>query len=148
MLWLIIFIIAFIAEITTLSLVSIWFSAGALVSILLKYFGVLLIGQIIGFVMVSILTFLLFRPMLMKHIKSPKSKTNVDRNIGKTGEVIKDIEPLTFGQVKVNGQIWTAKSEDGTSITEGSIVEVVGIEGVKLVVIKSKRGNEECCGSF
>lgn len=147
MLWLMILVISFTIEITTLSLVSIWFSVGALIAILLKTMGVLLTGQIIGFIVTSALTFLLFRPILMKHIKTPKVKTNMDRNIGKTGEVIKEISPLAFGQVKIDGQIWTGKSKDGTYIKEGTIIEVVGIEGVKLVV-ENKRGNAECHGSF
>lgn len=148
MFWLAIFAIAFIVEIITLSLVTIWFSAGALMAILLKFFGIQFIGQILGFVITSILTFLFFRPALMNHIKSPKSKTNMDRNIGKTGEVIKDISPLSFGQVKIDGQVWTAKSEDGLYIEKGTLVEVTNIEGVKLIVVESERGNLECHGSF
>ena len=138
--WLIIFIITFIIEISTLSLVSIWFSAGALVAILLDYFGVLLTGQIIGFILTSVLTFLIFRPILMRSIKSPKVKTNADRLIGRTGEVVKEITSLSPGQVKINGQIWTGKSMDGETIKEGTVVEVVDIEGVKLVVVEKERG--------
>lgn len=138
--WLIIFIITFIIEISTLSLVSIWFSAGALVAILLDYFGVLLTGQIIGFILTSALTFIIFRPVLMKSIKSPKVKTNADRLIGRTGEVVKEITSLSPGQVKINGQIWTGKSMDGETIKEGTVVEVVDIEGVKLVVVEKERG--------
>lgn len=148
MFWLAIFAITFATEIFTLSLVSIWFSAGALMAILLKSLGIVFLGQIVGFIITSILTFLLFRPALMKHIKSPKIKTNMDRNIGKTGEVIKEINPLNFGQVKINGQIWTAKSKDEVSIEVGTIIEVVDIEGVKLIVVENKRGNVECYGSF
>mgnify|MGYP001336615459 FL=1 len=138
--WLIIFIVTLIIEIFTLSLVSIWFSAGALVAILLDYFGVLLTGQIIGFIVTSILTFIIFRPALMKFIKSPKVKTNADRFIGKTGEVVKEITSLSPGQVKINGQIWTGKSMNGGTIKEGTMVEVMDIEGVKVVVVEKERG--------
>ena len=138
--WLIIFIITFIIEITTLSLVSIWFSAGALVAILLDYFGVLFTGQLIGFIATSILTFLIFRPVLMKSIKSEKIKTNTDRLIGRTGEVVKEITSLSPGQVKINGQIWTGKSQDGVNLKEGTLVEVMDIEGAKLVVVEKERG--------
>ncbi len=77
---------------------------------LVKYGGGFHISaQIIGFIVTSILTFLVFRPVLIKHIRTPKVRTNVDSLIGETGEVIRDITPLAYGQVKVNNQIWTAK---------------------------------------
>ena len=39
-----------------------------------------------------------------------------------------------FGQVKVDEEIWTAVSEDSSEIAEGTEIEVVKIDGVKLVV--------------
>ena len=126
---------------STLSLVSIWFSAGALMGILLEYLGISLIGQIIGFIITSVLTFLIFRPVLMKSIKSEKVKTNTDRLIGGTGEVVKEINSLTLGQVKINGQIWTGKSQDGLTLKEGTLVEVIDSEGAKLLVVEKERGH-------
>ncbi len=126
---------------STLSLVSIWFSAGALMGILLEYLGISLIGQIIGFIITSVLTFLIFRPVLMKSVKSEKVKTNTDRLIGGTGEVVKEINSLTLGQVKINGQIWTGKSQDGLTLKEGTLVEVIDIEGAKLLVVEKERGH-------
>ena len=38
------------------------------------------------------------------------------------------------GQVKANGQIWTARSADGSIIPEGEHIKVCRIEGVKLIV--------------
>ncbi|MDE6123912.1 MAG: NfeD family protein, partial [Eubacterium sp.] len=38
------------------------------------------------------------------------------------------------GQVKVDNQIWSARSEDGSQIAEGTKVNVLRIEGVKLIV--------------
>ncbi len=67
--WMIIFAATFIIEMFTVSLVSIWFSVGALVAILLEYSGLMFSTQIIGFIITSGLTFLVFRPALMKHIK-------------------------------------------------------------------------------
>ncbi|MCF6461146.1 NfeD family protein [Clostridium sp. Cult3] len=145
--WMIIFAATFIIEMFTVSLVSIWFSVGALVAILLEYSGLMFSTQIIGFIITSGLTFLVFRPALMKHIKTPKIRTNIDSIIGKTGEVVKDITPLSYGQVKVSGQIWTAKSLDDRDIKSGTLVEVVQIEGVKLIVKKMKGGNVQCSGS-
>ena len=145
--WMIIFAATFVIEMFTVSLVSIWFSVGALVAILLEYIGCMFSTQIIGFIITSVVTFLFFRPILIKHIESPKTRTNVDSLVGKTGEVVKDIFATSYGQVKVDGQIWTAKSMDDCDIKGGTIVEVVQIEGVKLIVKDTKGGNEECSGS-
>ena len=38
------------------------------------------------------------------------------------------------GNVKVNGEVWSAKTDDESSIAKGTEVEVLKIDGVKLVV--------------
>ena len=49
------------------------------------------------------------------------------------GIVTKDIDPIEGkGQVKVIGQVWSAKSEH--PISEGTKVKVLSLEGVKIVV--------------
>ncbi|HNX92732.1 MAG TPA: NfeD family protein [Syntrophomonas sp.] len=45
------------------------------------------------------------------------------------------MKPLQYGQVKVNGEIWTAISND--EIETGSRIEVIDIDGVKLIVQKA-----------
>ena len=37
-------------------------------------------------------------------------------------------------EAKVNGVVWSARSENGTVIENGKNVQVVKIEGVKLIV--------------
>jgi membrane protein implicated in regulation of membrane protease activity len=53
---------------------------------------------------------------------------------GKHALVTKKITEFDSGEVKLNGQIWTARSEDGSTLDEGSKCEVVRIEGVQAVV--------------
>lgn len=134
--WLILFIISLVIELITLSLVSIWFSAGALMAIFLEYLGVTLMYQVIGFIITSLMTFFIFKPMLMNFIKSPKVRTNADRLIGKTGKMISDTNETSRGQVKVEGQIWGATPKDNKYLKAGTIVNIVGIEGVRLIVTK------------
>ena len=57
-------------------------------------------------------------------------------SFGKEASVLEDIDSLqSTGLVSVEGQEWSAKSEDDRKrIPAGSIVEVVAISGVKLVV--------------
>jgi membrane protein implicated in regulation of membrane protease activity len=67
-----------------------------------------------------------------------KVSTNADRVIGQNGIVIKRIDPVSGeGQIKVIGQIWSAKPDDGVSVIElEQRVEVIGISGVKVLVRK------------
>jgi membrane protein implicated in regulation of membrane protease activity len=63
-----------------------------------------------------------------------KEKTNVDSLIGKDALVIKQIGEFEKGEVKLNGQIWSAMSEDNAEIKEGTRCRVIRIEGVRAVV--------------
>ena len=63
-----------------------------------------------------------------------KYNTNLQGIISQKGIVVQDIEPYEVGVVKLNGEEWSAISKDKVKIKKGSIVEVVQIEGVKLIV--------------
>jgi membrane-bound serine protease (ClpP class) len=51
--------------------------------------------------------------------------------VGKTGEARTDLNPA--GTVYVASELWTAEAQDG-NISSGSSVQVVGVDGVKLMV--------------
>ena len=61
---------------------------------------------------------------------------NSNSLIGKTGIVIKEINTLEGrGQVKVNGELWSAFTEDeNVTINEGEKVTIESIAGVRLKV--------------
>lgn len=61
--------------------------------------------------------------------------TNSYSNIGKTGIVISDIDPISGkGQVKLGNEIWSAKSTNQEIIKKDTLIKVDSIEGVKVVV--------------
>jgi len=70
--------------------------------------------------------------MLQKKIDSFKEKTNLDRVIGTEGVVTEKITKHNPGEVKVDGKRWTAVADK--TIQEGKIVQIIKIEGVKLIV--------------
>ena len=75
-----------------------------------------------------------FPPVLFIN-KKDTIPTNSYSLIGKHGIVTLDINPIeATGQVKVNGEVWSAKTDDESSIAKGTEVEVLKIDGVKLVV--------------
>jgi len=96
--------------------------------------------QTIVFVTSSILLILLTKPLVNKYMKNSKTiVTNSNALIDKTGIVTISIDPLeAIGQVKVNGQIWSAKSEENTIIEKDTKVKILKIDGVKLIVAPIK----------
>lgn len=133
-LWIALAIIFAIIEAVTMGLATIWFAAGALVSLIFAWLGFGSIAQIVIFFVSSIVFLALTRPIVVKYFKVGNVKTNVDSLIGKKGIVIEVITEHSYGQVKINGQVWTAKGNDDKTIDRGQEIVVSSIEGVKLVV--------------
>lgn len=135
--WLGIAVVLAVVEVATSQLVSLWFVLGAAVTAVCSatFLKGQLVWQIVIFIVVSAVALVLTRPLVKKLKKEEKINTNADRNIGKTGMVLTDINSKTgSGQVRVGAEKWSAKSKDGALIKEGTNVRVIGIEGVKLVV--------------
>ena len=135
--WFILFALFLVIEILTVNLVTIWFAAGALVSLFASFFIESLTAQIIIFIVVSVVTVIAMKPLLKKFKGFTITPTNSDRVIGKVGEVTKKIEKNNYGEVKVFGNTWTAYCDD--EIDVGEKVKVLSIEGVKLIVEKEEK---------
>jgi len=135
--WLIIMVVMLIIEAATTALATVWFAAGALVAMIMDLCGAPHNLQIIVMAAVSVVTFLIcmiwIRPKLESLRRANVQRTNADRLIGMEGVVIVPVNPVEGkGQVKVEGQVWSAKSEG--AIEEGTTVKIRAIEGVKLIV--------------
>ena len=60
--------------------------------------------------------------------------------VGQPALVTETIDNLAEkGQAKIRGNLWTARSADGSVIEEGKTVTVVRIEGVKLIVSPAEK---------
>ncbi len=135
-LWIALFVIFLIAEALTAQLTTIWFAAGALVALILELAGVESIAiQVTAFVTVSAVTLIATRPLVKKMINQKTVATNADRNIGSEAIVTEKIDNLAAtGAVKINGNVWTARSVDECPIEAGTIVITEKIDGVKMIV--------------
>ncbi len=124
-----------VAELATVQLVSIWFAAGALMSLIFSLFNAPVWLQVVVFFAVSAVCLIITRPIVKKTVNDKKVPTNADMAIGKTGIVTETIDNIKgLGKVKVQGSLWSAKSSDGSVIDENERVRVLEIKGVKLVV--------------
>ena len=135
-LWLVVLIISIVVEIISLGLTSIWFAGGAIVALIFAAFSLPLWLQIVVFLVVSIVLMVFTRPIAVKYFNKDRVRTNVESMIGRQGIVISEIDNLQgIGQVTVGGQEWTARSEDDKKhLAVGAVVEVVAVNGVKLIV--------------
>lgn len=138
MIWAGLIVLFTIIEALTLGLTSIWFAVGALAALIAYAVGFGWPVQIIVFLAVAILMLFYTRPIAKKVLKVGQNKTNIDALIGETGFVVVQIDAKAYGQIKLKGQIWTAKAIDGEHINVDEKVEVIAIEGVKAIVKKIK----------
>lgn len=136
--WLSLAVIFLIVEGLTVEVVSIWFSGSSLIAMVLDLIGLDLIWQLIAFIVVSVLLIILTRPIITKYLKKNESKTNVDSLIGELAIVTKSILPDDRGEVKVKGLYWLAISADNNLIEANTKVDIIAIEGAKLIVRKTQ----------
>ena len=134
--WTIIFLILLFIELITINLVSIWFAIGALFSAIVSIFTDSVLIQFLTFLLVSIVTLIITKPVVKKINKKKFTPTNLDRVIGQQGVVTKRISKDSYGLVKVLGSIWTATSDDFIDVDSRVIVQK--IDGVKLIVKKKE----------
>ena len=133
--WLILTIILVIIEAATPALVCIWLAAGALITFVFSFLDIPLWAQISIFVASSVALVIATRPLAKKYVYKKSIATNADRIIGAEGIVTNAIDSIeNTGQVKIMGQIWSAKSHNGAPIPKDTLVSVVNLEGVKAVV--------------
>ncbi len=134
--WLIVAGICFVLEIITVGFLIFWFGIGALIASLVSLVINNLVVQFAVFVFSSTLLLFFTKPLLNKFAKTDDNQTRKFSIIGKRAIVTKEINFLAnSGQIKVGGEIWSAKSEnESIIIPQNEEVEVVDISGVRAVV--------------
>ena len=139
-LWLAAMVVLLIIEGAVPGLVSIWFALGALAALLAAILHAPVWLQVTWFVVVSVVSLILTRPLARKYVNSKTQPTNADMLIGSDCVVRERIDNLRgTGAVLAQGKEWTARTENGDASAEvGEIVKIVRIEGVKLIVKKEK----------
>ena len=133
--WLVLMVVFLAAEASTVSMVSLWFAAGALIALLTALAGGPAWLQTLLFLAVSAGLLLALRPLVKKYLSPKLTATNVDSVVGSTGLVTAAIDNVSaVGQVKLGAREWTARSTSGQPIPAGTLVKVDRIEGVKAFV--------------
>ncbi|MBQ9757429.1 MAG: NfeD family protein [Clostridia bacterium] len=137
--WILAAVVLGIIEASTVNLITLWFAVSALVTAVFAALGAGVGAQITIFVVLSAVLVLLTRPLAKKFVSKKTVATNADRVILKEGIVTQKIDTIeNSGQVKVMGQVWSAKTRNGETLEEETPVVVEALEGVRVVVSAKK----------
>ncbi len=138
--WLIVALIFIVLEIFTNGIAVICFSFGALAGSIVAALGGNITWQVIFFALVTILSFIFIRPLLVKlFYKNGKHevKTNADALIGRIGIVSEEINNgQNTGRVAVDGDDWKAVSENDEVIDKGTKVKITKLDSIIVTVKK------------
>ncbi len=132
--WILVAIVSGAIEVASAGFWFLWLGVAALLVALGVSLNILvnLESQLLVFALLSSLLIIFTRPLVVKLFKTEDIPTTAEALIGQHGVALSEIKPMHYGQVRLNGEVWTAASEE--DIIEGTRVEVKGIEGVKLLV--------------
>ena len=136
LIWFIVILVAAFIEINTMDLTSVWFSIGALIAFVLALLAQPPVLQVLAFVIVSVILLVSVRPIAKNYFRTNLVNTNADRLVGRVAICTKEIRAGERGEVKIDGQFWTAVTSGDDSVLADEKVEILAIEGVKLIVVK------------
>ena len=142
--WLGVVVVSLIIEFLSVSMTSLWFAFGGLISLILSAIGVDVVWQVCVFSVVSLACLLSLRKVALKFLyKNKELKTNTDAFVGKHYILLSEINENQLGTIKIDGVFWSCKGEDDTkTILAGEKVEIVKISGNKLVVKEIENKND------
>lgn len=139
--WLVLFLALAAVETLTLDLFFAMLSVGALAAMLAAIFSAPLFLQVVVFCIVALLMLAVVRPVALKHLEagSKEQRSNVDRLIGEPARTLEAVSATT-GTVKIGGDVWTARTADGSTLPPHEDVLVARIDGATAVVIPAPTG--------
>lgn len=137
-LWIVLGVVLAIAEIFTATLFLIMFAAGAFAAAGAAALGAPVALQALVFAVVSALTVAGMRPVIRRHhrpaVETGDAPFGVEAIEGSTALVLEQVD-ADSGMVKIDGELWTARSFDGTETYQpGSRVRVIKVRGATALV--------------
>lgn len=130
--WLGIVLLLILIEAITINLTTIWFVISGVAAMLLTFVTKVFLIQFALFVLLGVFLLVTTKPFLQSKLDKTKVKTNGDRVVGMKGIVTSEITNKNYGEVKVDGKLWTAFADK--KIKVDTTIEVLKIDGIKLKV--------------
>jgi len=121
--------------VTGAQLVFLMLAAGTAVAAVAAVAGAGAGVQFVLVAVVSVVSLGLVRPVARRHLRQPiETRTGVDALIGKDALVLERVDGRD-GRVKLGGEIWSARSYDGSALYEpDQTVQVVAVQGATVLV--------------
>lgn len=139
-LWVLTGVVLGLLELKLSGYVLLWFGVGAFAAALLATLGLPFAAQLAAFNVVSVALLIgsrtLFRRFFMRGASSLRH--GVEAMLGAEALVVDPIPRDGFGTVRINGELWTARSLEG-AVASGERVQIENLEGLKLSVRRSRR---------
>jgi membrane protein implicated in regulation of membrane protease activity len=137
MIWILLAVLLAAGEVMSMGFFLAPFAVGALVAALAELAGANAALSIIVFLVMSGLLFGFVRPIARRHLRTPAQlRTGTAALIGQTATVTERVDnDAQTGSVKLEGELWTARSWDDDEVIEaGRRVHVVEIRGATALV--------------
>ena len=124
-----------LGETFTLDLSLAMIATGALAGALLAAVGAPIWAQLLVAIVVAVALLAVVRPIARRHLHTPQRlRTGSAALVGTKAIVLERVDDQ-HGQVKIGGEVWTARSfQDGDVIEAGRTVQVAKIEGATALV--------------
>ena len=137
-LWAVVAALALTGELLTMSFFLVFFALGAVAGLVIAFLGFGVTVQMIGFIVASVLSMVIFRPALLNRLALAGSEPYIGpgKIEGKRAVVTDPIEAGGKGMVKVgNGEFWTARTlYTDARIESGARVRILDTDGLTALV--------------
>ena len=130
--WLLVGLVCLILEMMNGDFYIMCFAIGGFCASLASAFTDSIVVHVIVFVIFSVLSIFLVRPIALKYLHQGADKrlSNAEALIGREGKVTDTIEAGGYGRVKVDGDSWKAQSVDGMEIDSGAAVRILRLDSI------------------
>jgi membrane protein implicated in regulation of membrane protease activity len=140
-------VVLVVAEIFTTTLFLVMFGIGAFAAAGAAALGAPVPLQAVVFAAVSALTLVFARPTIQRHrqaaLSGDEQPFGMQAIAGSTALVLERVDAES-GVVKIDGEIWTARSYDVTQVfTPGQRVRVIEVKGVTALVWQDDIATDE-----
>lgn len=144
-LWIVLAIALAIGEAFTATFLIIFFAVGALAAAGAAALDAPVLVQAIVFAIVSGLSVAAIRPVIMRHARSAaesgETPFGVEAIEGSQATVLEEVT-ADHGMVKIDGELWTARSFDGEeTYAPGDRVRVIKVKGATAIVWRDEHPN-------
>ncbi|MED6046257.1 NfeD family protein [Rothia kristinae] len=130
-LWLLVVLLLGVIEMFSLEFVCLMMAGGAVTAVATGSWPI----QVLVFAAVSLALLGLVRPSMVRRLNrnTPETRNNAEALVGRPVQALERVTGLQ-GLVRLEGDVWTARSAGGLSLDTGAFGRVVRIDGATAVV--------------